>query len=236
MKNIVIAFLVLSLISGPALAKSVSLDVKEFDDKGSELIDPGKQFHKHYKQYYIEARKAIENHWVMLDPMVGRTVKIHFWIRPDGQLINIIGAPHNNQLDQLDKLAYSAASLAVIKASPLPALPINNNKMMVVFASFKSRRPAPNSNLDSNQIMNGLMAAGLIAAVGFGIWALIKASNDSNNNSSMDYEWVNYPHTRADGTFSPGYYRSKRDGTVLNNWSTKGNINPFTGQPGYVTP
>lgn len=34
-----------------------------------------------------------------------------------------------------------------------------------------------------------------------------------------------------------GHYRSEADGNFWNNWSTKGNVNPYTGQPGTrVTP
>lgn len=45
------------------------------------------------------------------------------------------------------------------------------------------------------------------------------------------------PHASKSGTYIPGHYRSAPDGSFSNNWSTKGNINPFTGQEGTrVTP
>ena len=34
---------------------------------------------------------------------------------------------------------------------------------------------------------------------------------------------------RADGTYVAPYYRSSPDGSVSNNWSAEGNINPYTG-------
>lgn len=43
-------------------------------------------------------------------------------------------------------------------------------------------------------------------------------------------------YTRKDGTVVNGYYRSLSDKDKLNNWSTKGNINPFTGKKGYEKP
>jgi len=43
-------------------------------------------------------------------------------------------------------------------------------------------------------------------------------------------------YTRKDGTFIKGYYRSLPDKNKLNNWSTKGNINPFSGKKGYENP
>jgi hypothetical protein len=44
-------------------------------------------------------------------------------------------------------------------------------------------------------------------------------------------------YTRKNGTYVAPHYRSSPDGNFNNNWSTKGNINPHTGQPGEkVTP
>lgn len=44
-------------------------------------------------------------------------------------------------------------------------------------------------------------------------------------------------HYRQDGTYVRPHYRSAPDGNFSNNWSTKGNINPYTGEHGTrVTP
>lgn len=40
------------------------------------------------------------------------------------------------------------------------------------------------------------------------------------------------PHVRRDGTYVPQHYRTAPDNSRLNNWSTPGNTNPFTGQRG----
>jgi len=40
-------------------------------------------------------------------------------------------------------------------------------------------------------------------------------------------------YTKKDGTVVKGYYRSLPDKNKRNNWTTKGNINPFTGKKGY---
>ena len=37
---------------------------------------------------------------------------------------------------------------------------------------------------------------------------------------------------RKDGTYVQPHYRSNPDGNPNNNWSTQGNINPYTGQEG----
>ncbi len=43
-------------------------------------------------------------------------------------------------------------------------------------------------------------------------------------------------YTRQDGTYVAPHYRSAPDGNVFNNYSTQGNINPYTGQMGTVNP
>lgn len=44
------------------------------------------------------------------------------------------------------------------------------------------------------------------------------------------------PHVRKDGTFVEGHVRSAPNSTPLDNYSTRGNSNPFTGQQGTVNP
>ncbi len=39
-------------------------------------------------------------------------------------------------------------------------------------------------------------------------------------------------HFRSDGTYVQPHYRSAPDGNFFNNWSTRGNVNPHTGQSG----
>ena len=43
-------------------------------------------------------------------------------------------------------------------------------------------------------------------------------------------------YQRQNGTYVQGYYRSAPDNTTYNNYSTRGNVNPYTGQPGTVNP
>lgn len=42
-------------------------------------------------------------------------------------------------------------------------------------------------------------------------------------------------YTKKDGTYVQGYYRSNSNNTKLDNYSTKGNINPYSGQAGTKT-
>jgi hypothetical protein len=39
-------------------------------------------------------------------------------------------------------------------------------------------------------------------------------------------------YTRKDGTYVQPHYRSAPDGNFQNNWSTKGNFNPYNGKEG----
>lgn len=43
-------------------------------------------------------------------------------------------------------------------------------------------------------------------------------------------------YTRSNGTYVQGYHRSHADGNIYNNYSTRGNVNPYTGQAGTVNP
>lgn len=40
------------------------------------------------------------------------------------------------------------------------------------------------------------------------------------------------PYVRRDGAYVTGHYRSYADGNFWNNWSTRGNVNPYTGSWG----
>lgn len=44
------------------------------------------------------------------------------------------------------------------------------------------------------------------------------------------------PYFRRDGAYVQPHYRSRPDGNVWNNYSTYGNINPYTGEIGRVNP
>lgn len=40
-------------------------------------------------------------------------------------------------------------------------------------------------------------------------------------------------HTRSNGTYVQPHHRSDKNHTVDDNWTTKGNVNPYTGKRGY---
>jgi hypothetical protein len=43
-------------------------------------------------------------------------------------------------------------------------------------------------------------------------------------------------YTTKNGTYVAPHYQTNPDSSLLNNWSTKGNYNPYTGKPGTVNP
>ncbi|RFU46925.1 hypothetical protein [Paraburkholderia sp. DHOC27] len=43
-------------------------------------------------------------------------------------------------------------------------------------------------------------------------------------------------YTRNNGTYVEGHYQTNPNDTQYDNWSSKGNVNPYTGQEGTVYP
>jgi hypothetical protein len=43
-------------------------------------------------------------------------------------------------------------------------------------------------------------------------------------------------YTKKDGTYVQGHYKTERNNTKFDNYSTKGNTNPYTGKKGTVDP
>ncbi|GJH17635.1 hypothetical protein CBA19CS22_13855 [Caballeronia novacaledonica] len=56
----------------------------------------------------------------------------------------------------------------------------------------------------------------------------------SNSSYGSDQQVSGY--TRSNGTYVEPYHRSAPDNTMYNNYSSQGNVNPYTGQAGHVQP
>lgn len=56
-----------------------------------------------------------------------------------------------------------------------------------------------------------------------------------NLGVAQTIQYIN-PYFRTNGTYVPGHYKTTRDNNIYNNWSTRGNSNPFTGRRGYINP
>ena len=55
-------------------------------------------------------------------------------------------------------------------------------------------------------------------------------SSSHSGGSSGSHSVQGY--TRKDGTYVAPHHATNRDDTKNNNWTTQGNVNPYTGKPG----
>ena len=74
----------------------------------------------------------------------------------------------------------------------------------------------------------------VLAAPGL-VWARGGGGRGSSRGSSGGSHPVR-PYTRRDGTYVPGHRQTNPDSTKRNNWSSKPNVNPYTGKPGTKDP
>jgi len=65
----------------------------------------------------------------------------------------------------------------------------------------------------------------------FGALAVFALSNAASAGSTYVHGY-----TKSDGTYVEPHYRSAPDTSTYNNWSTKGNVNPYTGEAGTRDP
>lgn len=56
-------------------------------------------------------------------------------------------------------------------------------------------------------------------------------SSSHSSSSTPGYHEVR-GYTKRDGTYVAPHYQTNPNGTRNDNWSTRGNVNPFTGEPG----
>jgi hypothetical protein len=52
---------------------------------------------------------------------------------------------------------------------------------------------------------------------------------------AQDFHWTN-GYIDRNGVFHPGHFQTNPNNNPWDNWSTRGNHNPFTGQPGTRIP
>jgi hypothetical protein len=78
-----------------------------------------------------------------------------------------------------------------------------------------------------------IIALVLLVSFGFSFSGLARSSRLglSRSHSSRSYKSVN-GYFKRNGSYIAPHRRSNKDGRKFNNWSTKGNINPFTGKRG----
>lgn len=77
-----------------------------------------------------------------------------------------------------------------------------------------------------------LMIAMIIGVVG----SEVNAKGYRNRYTSRSSVRVRGYTKRSTGTYVMSHRRTALDGYKINNWSTKGNMNPYTGKKGTVNP
>jgi hypothetical protein len=85
-----------------------------------------------------------------------------------------------------------------------------------------------------NPLRVALGALSIVFLVSVPIDALAKGRGWSRSGGGG--ETTVRSHTRRDGTYVPGHQRTNPDWSKGNNWSSRGNVNPYTGKPGTKNP
>ena len=65
--------------------------------------------------------------------------------------------------------------------------------------------------------------------------SLISLFSGGGYAAAQGVDYIN-PYTRRDGTYVPGHNRTMPNSTMSDNWTTRGNTNPYTGERGYRDP
>ncbi len=75
-------------------------------------------------------------------------------------------------------------------------------------------------------------------ARGVGAVAGGRSHSSHADGGSSNYSGEHYVHgyTSSDGRYVQGHFQTNPNGTQRDNWSTKGNVNPHTGQVGTKDP
>ncbi len=215
-RQALVVVLIACLLNQPAWSKAVDLDFKN-----PARAYPG--IHKLLKPYHGALRRRIEQKWAQVDPRTGETATVTIVLAENGELRDLRPGEGSNT-------AQLVASEVVAQCAPFDPIP-PPQPCLLVTATLRSRKPT----VDPTPAVNSLMTLAMIALTGFSIYALCKLSASASGNVIPEYEWVN-GYRRADGKYVKGYRRTVGDTTLLNNYSTRGNINPWNGQPGYVNP
>ena len=85
--------------------------------------------------------------------------------------------------------------------------------------------------------MRQLIAAVSIALIlGASVPAFARGGGHSGTSHSSGGSHYVHSYTRSNGTYVAPHYQTNPNGTKLDNWSTKGNVNPITGKPGTKNP
>jgi hypothetical protein len=91
--------------------------------------------------------------------------------------------------------------------------------------------------------MKGLLIVAALVGVGpslalaqnSGLYGANSSGGGYGTGSNPSSHYVS-PYTRSDGTSVSGHYQTNPNSTQRDNYSTRGNLNPYTGEVGTRTP
>jgi hypothetical protein len=84
--------------------------------------------------------------------------------------------------------------------------------------------------------VNKLVALAALAIFAFHPSTVLATGHGGSHSGSNSSTVHVSGHTTKNGTYVQPHYRTAPDHTKLNNWSTKGNTNPYTGKVGTKNP
>jgi len=84
---------------------------------------------------------------------------------------------------------------------------------------------------DSRRMFIGIVLAAIMATTP--VSTLARSLRSSTGGRG--YHYVS-PHATKNGTYVSPHYQTNPNDTKGDNWSTRGNVNPFTGKPGTKSP
>jgi hypothetical protein len=194
--------------------------------------------HAQLKPYCVDVRKRVEEIWEKADPREGGDIQLIFCLGQNGELLNVF--PRTLEENSLrERAVYSVVETARAKLPPLPA----GQGSLVVLATFKSKPLTVKRGMkpETRRLLEDAVIAGaLIGLTGLAIYALLKFERNNggfiaNGQTNPNFHWVN-PFYDSNGAYHHGYWQTNANQTMMDNFSSVGNTNPFTGQPGYIVP
>ena len=200
-----------------------------------ESANSNPNLHSKLKPYCIDARKRVEEIWLQADPHSGGEIQLIFTVDQSGELLNVF--PRTLE----DSPLRERATYSIVECKNLPPLP-EGQGTLVVLATFKSKPVVVKRDMSPETkhfIKDAVIVSSLIGLTGLAIYGLLKLNQNgsggyiANGATNPNFHYVG-PYTDHFGNYHPGKWQSNPNGTMMDNFSSKGNINPFTGQPGYV--
>lgn len=189
-----------------------------------KVLNEHKPFKDAEKVYAWTIERRIEGEWLpLIENVQLRTPKtsLRFTIKPSGE-IDLSGLEKFDPDDPNNSVCAASAVLEYIHDFTEPP----GGNQLVCLLELDCRRPnelpPPSPGAGPG---NFLRAISLMASLALNIYGA--------TNTDVDY--VN-GYSRSDGSFVQGHWRSARNGTMFDNFSSLGNINPYTNRRGTIRP